>query len=151
LNRLLDLLCFQPDSLIVDEYALALVWLRLPPLPEFGGKLRDHLPVGAFQQYSRWLRNCCLDALWNRHLDRMCVAEFQGHELLSGILGLFRGGRVFDCGSVANANEPENADVTLGDAGDCVLKMRARGAWLLISYVNPFKRQELNAPHMARW
>lgn len=41
--RLLDFLCLQPDGLAVDEDALSLVRLRLPPLSNLGGELHDDL------------------------------------------------------------------------------------------------------------
>ena len=48
--RLFDLFRLQLYRLVVDEDALALVWLRLPPFPDRNCRfpLARYLPAGAF-------------------------------------------------------------------------------------------------------
>ena len=61
-TRSLDLLRLQLDSLPIDKYALPLVRLRYPPLPDLRRELMHYLFLHSFQQYPSRLWCACFHA-----------------------------------------------------------------------------------------
>jgi len=70
-----DLLRLQFDSLVVDENALPLVRLRLPPHPYLRGKLHYHLFFDTLQQYTRRLRSASFHTEWDSKFNGMRVSN----------------------------------------------------------------------------
>src|SRR5450631_2777243 len=114
--RLLLLRLFQRNLLVRILHALALVGFRRPKAPNLGGGLTDFLAVDALDQNLRLRRRLDGDAVGDRIVDEMRIAQGQRKALC------------LDRGTVADAHELELLFVTLGHARDHVREVRARGA-----------------------
>ena len=121
--RSFDLLGLQLDRLLVHEYPLPLVRLRLPPPPDARSERIYHLFIDPLQQYSRRQRRASLHTHWYAQFNGMGVSYFQRHKVLAWIL-LFDcdGRRLYRC-SVADTDESEDGSMTFRDAKYVVLEV----------------------------
>lgn len=118
-----DLLRFQPYSLIVHKYALALVRLWLPPSSYVSCELCYVVLVGTFEQNSGWLGYRCFYTFWHTKFNWMCESELQRDKLLPRIFRLLRDSTVFKRGSIANPYHSQDTDVAFRDTGYRILKV----------------------------
>src|SRR3984893_18713307 len=113
---LLLLRLFQRNLLVRILHALALIGLRRPKAPNLGGRLTDSLAVDALDQNLRLRRRLDGDAVGDRVVDEVRIAQGQRKTLR------------LDGGTVADTHELELLLVALGHARDHVREMRERRA-----------------------
>lgn len=120
-SHLFNLLLLQLDRLIVNKHSLALIRLRLPPVPHHARKAHENLSIRALDQDARQRRRRHRDALGDAHFHGVREAELEAEEFLAGVLLLCAA--LLDAGAVTDADEADDGCVAFGDAGDVVAEV----------------------------